>query len=94
MTDIPIILRCPRGEEWPAESFTNTVEYKERIQSQDTIRFICPLGHCYTVRQLVQKKTLTPEQALDIIAEAQRRLPEAREKARRLTREWKKGLKG
>lgn len=92
MTDIPVILRCPRGDEWPAESFTTTMDFKAKVQTHETIRVICPAGHGFTLKKAVEKGMFTPDQALKIIAEAQRRLPEARKKARRLTREWKKEL--
>lgn len=88
LVGLPVILRCPRGEEWPAESFKSTVEYEKKVQTHDTIHFLCPAGHVFTLRRAVEKGMFTPEQGLKLIASAQQRLPEARKEARRIKREY------
>ena len=90
MTEPPLTLRCPRGEEWPTTSFTQTIAYKEDIQTHDTILFYCPAGHDFTLKRAVKAGMFTPEQALTMIAEAQRRLPETRKEAKRLMREFRR----
>ena len=69
---VPATLKCPRGEEWPATSFKSYVGFKEKVQSHDTITFGCPAGHTFTLKKAVEKGMFTQEQALKIIAAAQR----------------------
>jgi len=87
---LPVILKCPRGEEWPAESFHTLVSYKENIQTHDTITVMCPLGHSFSLKRAVKSKMFTPEQALQMISLAQKELPELRKEARQLNRAWRK----
>lgn len=89
MEPVPVILRCPRGEEWPAGTFKSTVDYKKKVQSHDTIHWLCPAGHEFDLRKAVEKGMFTPDQALRMIAAAQRELPELRKEARRAKRKWK-----
>ena len=91
MTEPPLTLKCPRGEEWPGTSFISTVALKENVQTHDTINWLCPAGHSFTLKRAVQTGMFTPEQALIMIAEAQRRLPEARKEAKRLLRSFRGG---
>ena len=90
MTEPPLTLRCPKGEEWPTTSFISTIAVKEDIQTHDTISWLCPAGHSFTLKRAVETGMFTPEQALTMIAEAQRRLPEARKEAKRLMREFRR----
>ena len=91
MSEGPLTLRCPWGEEWPGPSFISTVTLKEDIQTHDTINWLCPAGHSFTLKKAVKTGMFTPEQALTMIAEAQRRLPEARKEAKRLLRSFREG---
>ncbi|KKK96505.1 hypothetical protein LCGC14_2662070 [marine sediment metagenome] len=90
MSEGPLTLRCPWGEEWPGLSFKSLVALKEDIQTHDTITWLCPAGHSFTLKKAVKTGMFTPEQALTMIAEAQRRLPEARKEAKRLMREFRR----
>jgi len=86
MSELPLTLKCPRGEEWPATSFKSYVHIKEKVQSHDTITFECPAGHTFSLKKAVGKGIFTQEQAFKIIAQAQRArddLYPKREKQRR-----------
>ncbi len=72
MSELPLTLKCPRGEEWPAMSFKSCVHIKEKVQSHDTITFECPAGHTFSLKKAVEKGMFNQEQALKIIAGAQR----------------------
>ena len=72
MSELPLTLKCPRGEEWPATSFKSYVHIKEKVQSHDTITFECPAGHKFSLKKAVEKGMFNQEQALKIIASAQR----------------------
>ena len=91
MSEGPLTLRCPWGEEWPGPSFISTVTLKEDIQTHDTINWLCPAGHSFTLKKAVKTGMFTPEQALTMIAEAQRCLPEARKEAKKLMRSFREG---
>jgi hypothetical protein len=82
---IPVILKCIKGEEWPLTSYITHVSFKEDVQSHDTITFICPLYHQFTLKRAVKAKILTPELAVKIILLAQQQLPDLRKSARRCT---------
>ena len=92
MSELPLTLRCPRGEEWPATVFKSFTDIKGKVQTHETITFMCPAGHSFSLKKAVESKMFTPEQALMILAEAQRRLPKARKEVRRFRRESRKNL--
>jgi len=93
MSDLPVILKCPRGEEWPATSFDCLVA-KKRVQTHETVTFFCPLGHTFTLKTAVEKGMFTPIQAIQMIAAAQRNLPALIKEGRRVMRRWRKQSKG
>lgn len=70
MSDIPPTLRCPRGDEWPVNLFVCLVDTRETIQGYDTITFLCPAGHKFTLRKAMKTKMFTPDQAQRIIKSA------------------------
>jgi len=82
MVDLPLILKCPRGEEWPSTSFKVLVESDKDIQTHQTIACVCPAGHSCSLLHAVEGKMFSPMQALRIIAQAQNELPKVRQKAR------------
>lgn len=84
--DGPAILRCPRGEEWPSESFKSSLDYRGNVVTHDSIHIWCPAGHEFTLKKAVEKGMLTPEEGLKIIASAQKQLPELRKEAQRIKR--------
>jgi len=70
MSELPPTLRCPRGDEWPVNLIQCLVDLRATIQTYDTITFLCPAGHKFTLGTAVKAKTFTPDQAETIIASA------------------------
>ena len=91
--ELGLTLRCPRGEEWPATSFKSFVDSKVKVQTHETITFLCPAGHEFTLLRAVKSGMLMPDHALKVLAEAERQLPAAREEAKRSLREFKRSLR-
>lgn len=75
MSNLPLTRKCPRGEEWPAESFKSLVDCDQRVQTHSTITFYCPAGHEFKLKRAVASGMFTPEEALKIIAYAQKQMP-------------------
>jgi len=85
MSELPAILKCPRGEEWPATSFKSYVHIDQKVQTHDTIDMTCPAGHKFTLKKAVEKGMFTQEQAFKIIASAQRARDDLHPKRKRRT---------
>ena len=54
--DLPLIMQCIRGDEWPIVSFTITPDLEGDVVTEDSITINCPAGHSYTLRQALQRK--------------------------------------
>ena len=85
---LPAILKCPssRGEEWPAESFKSYVSAKAKVITHEDITWLCPAGHTFTLKKAVEKGMFTPDEALKMIALAQKELPEAKRQVAKAVR--------
>ena len=70
MSGVPLTLKCPRGEEWPASGFKSFVNIKEEM-TYDAITFTCPAGHTFTLKRAVKTGMFTEEEAQKILKAAQ-----------------------
>lgn len=77
---IGITMECIKGESWPTESFKSFVDAPGDL-TEDSVYFICPAGHKFTLTKALSKGIFTPEQSQKIM-----------ESARKLKEEWKKNL--
>lgn len=86
----PTVMKCVRGEEWPAESFKTLVSFKDKVITHDSITVVCPAGHEFSLTRGVKQGWITAEDALKILAAANKELPDLKKQARKISAEWKK----
>lgn len=75
MSETAVRIKCPKGHSVPVESIHSYVSIKEKVQSEENITFSCPggkRGHNFNLQAAVKAGMFNQEQALKIIAEAQR----------------------
>lgn len=84
--DLPLVMKCGRGEEWPFTEFATPVDDLADVIDEEVIWIVCPIGHEYSLSQALKKKLVSRKIAnkmLEMAREATPRLRAERENALR-----------
>lgn len=73
---VPAIFSCVKGDQWPTTSFQSFIEAAHNPLTEDSVVFICPAGHRFTLRQALKKGIFTQEQGKKLMAGAKKQKEE------------------